>query len=79
MEEITVVSLMSNNHRALYQAVAEHLGQRAGIRTVFVTEVPWQGCEQMLDQGRAQVGFICGLPYTRKADRFEEKPAQTTA
>jgi len=71
MEAITVVSLMSNNHRALYQGVAEHLGRRAGMRTLFVTEAPWQECEQMLDQGRAQVGFICGLPYTRKTDRFE--------
>src|SRR5262245_36779470 len=71
MEEITIVSLMSDNHQAFHQGVAEYLGRRARVRTAFVTDVAWQERERMLDQGRAQVGFICGLPYIHKAERLE--------
>src|SRR5690349_24826251 len=71
MEEITIVSLMSDNHQALYQGVADYLGRRTGVRAAFVTDVPWQERERMLDQGDAQVGFICGLPYTRKTEHLE--------
>jgi len=31
MNTLTIVSLMSENHRPLYEGVAEYLGRRAGV------------------------------------------------
>lgn len=67
MNTLTIVSLMSDNHSTFYQGVAEYLGQRTGLRAAFVTDRPWKDRERMLDQSQAQVGFICGLPYTQRA------------
>jgi ABC-type phosphate/phosphonate transport system substrate-binding protein len=71
MHTITLVSMMSDNARPTYQAIAGYLGDRAGIPAVLVTGATWQEQERLLDQGQAEVGFVCGLPYTRKVDRFE--------
>jgi phosphonate transport system substrate-binding protein len=68
MDILTVVSLMSDNHLPFYQEIAEYLGRRSGIPTMFVIDRPWKERERMLDRGQAQVGFICGLPYAQRAD-----------
>ena len=62
---------MSDNARPTYQRIAAYLSERAGVRASLVAGVPWQEQERMLDQGRAEVGFICGLPYTRKTAQVE--------
>jgi phosphonate transport system substrate-binding protein len=49
--------------------IAEHLSSRLGISTEFVASMPWQERDRLLDQGQIHVGWICGLPYVRKADR----------
>jgi phosphonate transport system substrate-binding protein len=67
MDTLTVVSLMSDNHRTFYQCVTKYLSRRTGIGTQFVNDRPWKDRERMLDQAHAQVGFICGLPYTQRA------------
>jgi phosphonate transport system substrate-binding protein len=71
METLTFVSLMSDNARAFHASVAGYVRRRVGIRTSFVDDVDWQERERMLDDGRAQIGFICGLLYTRKVERLE--------
>jgi phosphonate transport system substrate-binding protein len=71
MDSLTIVSLMSDNARAFHAAVGAYLGRRVGIHTAFVAEVDWQERERMLDDNRAQIGFICGLTYTRKTNRLE--------
>jgi phosphonate transport system substrate-binding protein len=71
MDSLTVVSLMSDNHRPFYQGVAEYLEQRTGIPMLFVNDRPWKARERMLDQGQAQVAFICGLPYTERAGQLD--------
>jgi phosphonate transport system substrate-binding protein len=71
MDTLTVVSLMADNARDFHAGVADYLAWSVGPRVSFVTDVDWQERERMLDDGRAQVGFICGLPYTRKSDRLE--------
>jgi phosphonate transport system substrate-binding protein len=40
-----------------------------GIDAEFVNQIPWQERERLLDAGEIQLGWICGLPYVRKADR----------
>jgi len=71
METLTVVSLMSDNHLTFYQSVAKYLSRRTGLGMQFVKDRPWKDRERMLDQAQAQVGFICGLPYTQRAGWLE--------
>lgn len=50
-------------------ALADLIGRRLAIETRFVQEIPWQQREQWLDEGRIQLGWLCGLPYVWKVDR----------
>lgn len=68
MATLTLVSLMADNAEFLYRAITGYLGERMGINTSLVTNVPWRERGRMLDAGVAQVGFICGLPYVRQAE-----------
>jgi phosphonate transport system substrate-binding protein len=70
-DTITIVSLLSDNARPTCQGIADYLSAHAGVRATLVAGEPWQEQRQMLDQGQAEVGFICGLPYVRKVERFE--------
>src|SRR5690606_8527649 len=53
--------------------------QRLGIATRVVDDIPWQQREQWLDDGRAQLGWLCGLPYVWKADGDRQKRLELLA
>lgn len=40
-----------------------------GLRSEWMGDLPWQEREWLLDKGQIHVGWICGLPYVRKADQ----------
>jgi ABC-type phosphate/phosphonate transport system substrate-binding protein len=42
------------------------IGDKLGIKSEFVSDIPWQQRERLLDQGDIHVCWICGLPYIRK-------------
>lgn len=48
------------------QKMAEYLSGQAGVPIVCLWEYDWQEREQLLDQGQAQLGWICGVWYTQK-------------
>ena len=48
------------------KALTAYMGQRLGLVTEFVGDIPWQERELLLDQGQIDVAWICGLPYVRK-------------
>jgi len=48
------------------EALTTFIGQRLGLRTEFICDIPWQEREQLLDSGEIDVAWICGLPYVRK-------------
>lgn len=48
------------------KALTAYIGQRLGMVTEFVGDIPWQERELLLDQGQIDVAWICGLPYVRK-------------
>src|SRR5262249_33209451 len=70
-DNITIISLWSDNARPICQGIADYLSEHAGVRATLVADVPWQELGRMLDRGQAQVGFICGLPYVRKTEWLE--------
>lgn len=71
MHTLTLVSLLAENARPLYRALAGYLAQALDLPVRFVEDRPWQAQERMLDAGEADLAFLCGLLYTQKADRLE--------
>jgi phosphonate transport system substrate-binding protein len=62
-------SYLAENARPTYERIAAHVGRRLGGPAELVTGVGWDERLQMLDDGRVQVGFICGWPYSQRFDR----------
>jgi ABC-type phosphate/phosphonate transport system substrate-binding protein len=78
IETIKVISIQSPNAAYTCREIAGYIGDQLGTPTEFVEDISWQEREQWLDAGRAQVGWICGLPYVWKADR-EPPPIELVA
>jgi phosphonate transport system substrate-binding protein len=49
-------------------AVTRFVGERLGIPTEFVDDVPWQERERLFDRGEIDVCWMCGWPYALRAD-----------
>jgi phosphonate transport system substrate-binding protein len=69
MQLIKVTSIQSENADFICQRITHYLSARLGIDAEFVNQIPWQEREQRLDAGEIQLGWMCGLPYVRKAGR----------
>jgi phosphonate transport system substrate-binding protein len=52
----------------LCDAVVRFTGQRLGMRTEFVSDVPWKERERRFDRGEIEVCWMCGWPYADRAD-----------
>ena len=65
---LKITSCQAPNADADCRAIAAYLGRRLGLSARFVDDVPWQERERLLDAGEIAAGWICGLPYVRKAD-----------
>ena len=62
MRPLTIVSLLADNARPLYRAVARYLSEHANLPAQRVEGVPWQEQEHMMDRGTADLVFLCVLP-----------------
>ena len=69
MELIRVTSIQSENADFICQRITRYLSARLGVGAEFVNQIPWQERERLLDAGEIHLGWMCGLPYVRKADR----------
>src|SRR5512147_2917426 len=69
MQFIKVTSIQSESADFICQGITRYLAARLGIDAEFVNQISWQERERRLDAGEIQLGWICGLPYVRKADR----------
>lgn len=70
-QPLVITSCMADNEDFLMADLAGYLTRRLGRRVEFLNDVSWREREAKLDQGAAQVGWICGLPYVWRADRPE--------
>lgn len=66
MQILRLVSLMASNALPIYRGVARYLNAATGLQIRLVEDVPWTEQERMLDRGQAEIGFVCGLLYTKK-------------
>ncbi len=69
MQAIKVTSIQSENADFICARITRYLSARLGIDAEFVNQIAWQERERLLDAGEIHLGWICGLPYVRKADR----------
>ncbi len=69
MQLIRVTSIQSESADFICQRITRYLSARLGIDAEFVIQIPWQERERLLDAGEIQLGWMCGLPYVRKAGR----------
>jgi phosphonate transport system substrate-binding protein len=58
---------MAENADFICRAITQYIAARLGITAEFINDIPWQERERLLDAGRIQVCWICGLPYVWKA------------
>ncbi len=64
-----ITSIQAPNADFYCELIAAYISDRLGSPATFVTGIPWQERERMIDAGEIQVGWICSLPYIWKADR----------
>jgi phosphonate transport system substrate-binding protein len=70
MKSLTITTCMAPNMDGLCRDLAEYIAERLSIPVQPVIDLPWQEREQLLDAGKIDLCWICGLPYVRKADRY---------
>ena len=70
MNTLKFTSIQSPNADESCQAITEYVGDRLGIPVEFVDDVSWQTRDHMLNEGDADVGWVCGLPYVMKANAY---------
>ena len=71
MFQLRLASCMAENSESFCQAVSSYIEERVGIRTEYVSGIPWQERERLFDRGEIQILWLCGLPYVDKADMVE--------
>ena len=64
---LTLASYLAANARCLYEAIARYLVERG--EPAELLDVPWEERVRLRDEGRVDVAFLCGLPYTELRDR----------
>jgi phosphonate transport system substrate-binding protein len=69
LKSIKVISIQSPGEDDTCEEITHYLGDRLGIPTEFVRELPWRERERLLDSQQAHIGWICGLPYIRKVEK----------
>ena len=68
LSQLKVMSIQAQNADVVCAAITAYLGKQLGIATRFVDDVSWQERERLFDVGEIHIGWMCGLPYVRKAD-----------
>ncbi|MFK7803721.1 MAG: phosphate/phosphite/phosphonate ABC transporter substrate-binding protein [Anaerolineae bacterium] len=75
MQTLKVISIQSQNAAESCRQISHYLAGQLGIDVQFINDVPWQERDKMFNEGEADIGWICGLPYVKKAadypGRFE--------
>ncbi|MCH7588533.1 MAG: PhnD/SsuA/transferrin family substrate-binding protein [Chloroflexi bacterium] len=66
---IKFTTIQAANQDFIVAEISAYVGQRLGRKTEFIGGIVWRERESQLDAGKIQVGWICGLPYVKKADQ----------
>jgi len=69
IETLRFTSCQAPIAEAFCAEVAAYVGQHLGVAVEFVDGIPWEQRLREFDAGRIHVGWLCGLPYTWRADQ----------
>jgi phosphonate transport system substrate-binding protein len=69
MEPLSISTCQSPNSEFFCRDLAGYISNKLGIPVETRLDIPWQQREHLLDAGKIDLCWICGLPYVWKADR----------
>ncbi len=67
---LTLASYLAENARPVYERIAAYVARRLG-QPAELCGAAWVERLRLLDEGRVDVAFMCGLPYSQRHDRPE--------
>jgi phosphonate transport system substrate-binding protein len=70
-EPLRLTSMMSENENFIFEAIAQYIGKQIGVPVQVIDRISWKEREGLLDSGKIDVAWICGLPYVLRADRSD--------
>jgi len=73
MQLIRITSIQAPNADFTCRQIARYLATRLAIATEFIADIPWPERKRLLLAGDIHVGWMCGLPYVREADRAQPR------
>jgi phosphonate transport system substrate-binding protein len=73
MRPLIISSCMAPNMDFLCHDLAAYFADHLSIPVDTVMDISWQEREKRLDQGKIDIGWICGLWYVRKVERYPGK------
>ncbi len=69
MTTLQITTCQAENTFVLTRWLSGYLAEHLNITCLCVENVAWQERYRLIEQGEIGVGWICGLPYVRLADR----------
>lgn len=66
---LRIASCMAPNANPMCEELVRWLGRELAMPVHWIDDVPWREREQMLEAGKIDLCWICGLPYIEMADR----------
>lgn len=67
--QVKFTSCQAPSADSFCDAVVRFIGERLGVKTEFVRELPWKERERQFDRGEVDICWMCGWPYADRADR----------
>jgi phosphonate transport system substrate-binding protein len=61
-------TIQAPNQEFIIAQVCDFVGEKLGLETEFVNDIPWEERARRLDAGQIEVAWICGLPYIERVN-----------
>jgi phosphonate transport system substrate-binding protein len=66
---VVTAAFVSERGMPVYRDIAKYVGKKLGRKAGVVSGISYADADSLLQRGVVQVGFVCGLPYTRAQAR----------
>jgi phosphonate transport system substrate-binding protein len=71
MTAVKITTCQAENTFELTRRLADYLTRRLSVPFVCVEDAAWPERYWLIEKGKIEIGWICGLPYVIQADRPE--------
>ena len=59
-QSLSLPSIQAPNQAFIIQDIARYLGERMGVASRFINDLPWQERQELIDSGKIDIAWICG-------------------